>query len=88
MSKIVAKVTASIEIDPEIIIKKLMKKYDMPASKVTMYAIYEYVENFTSGLKGEGPGVYDASDEPSIDGFDDDTFDRISEVLVQMQEGE
>ena len=86
---IVAQVTANIEIDVDELIATTARHYDIPISEVTMDLIFELVSNTITYLKPargyRNDCIREVADGPSINGFEENTYDKIADRLEELQ---
>lgn len=86
--KHVYRVVANVMLDVERIVREVAERYEEPISEVTMDDIFDYVDDYTTFLKGTKPGIYEVEDGGSLYGFNERDYNEIAKVLLRMQREE
>lgn len=88
-SHIVAQVTANVELDIDKLIDYTMKEYEIPIEEVSMDTLFEVVETSISYMKPRHgfscSFLEEVADGPSINGFEDRTYEKIEKRLRERQ---
>lgn len=82
-------VEAYVELDIEKIVDAILKEYsDCSIEDINMDLVYEYVNDHVTFLnkRWDGKGIYEVGDGPSLQGFEERSYEEIENELKRIKE--